>query len=127
MQHVRRFKKRERLCGRSKSSIQHEDERGQTEEQLASALPRPGNQVERVHEDSREHARGLHQNNEMSRLQMGRHETNHNVIRRSDESDNERIHVRDRILCVLQRVAILEVVSSLKSSQSASDTHRRVC
>lgn len=60
MQQVRRFRKRERLSGSKRLSVQHEDERGQTKEQLARALPRPGNQVERVHEDPCENARGLH-------------------------------------------------------------------
>lgn len=60
MQQVRRFRKRERLSGSKRLSVQHEDERGQAEEQLARALPRPGNQVEHVHEDPCENARGLH-------------------------------------------------------------------
>ena len=53
MQQVRRFRKRERLSGSKRLSVQHEDERGQAEEQLARALPRP-------HEDPCENARGLH-------------------------------------------------------------------
>ena len=107
MQHVRRFTKRETLRGSSNQSAHHEDERGQTEEQLAGSLPRPGNEVERVHEDSCEDARGLHENDEVCGLEMWRHETDHNVVGRPDESDNERIHVRDRVFCVFQRVAIL--------------------